>query len=94
MKVNEKTNRYGDLLPSHDKKFIEKIREQDYWMEGPNLIEKFEKINSKINVLKTKGFRIILNHHLNNGDKSMEKIKRNLPKKKICLNQDIIKINL
>ena len=63
-KVNEKKNTFGESYPMHDQKFIDKIREQDYWMEGPNLIDKFEKINTKIDHLKMKGFRLILNRNL------------------------------
>jgi hypothetical protein len=75
IKFTEMANKnHMDFPPEYDEKFIERMRKNDYWMEGPNFIEKFEKINNKIDNLKMKGFKIIVQHE--------ESKKKRMPNKK------------
>lgn len=63
IKFTEMANKNNlEFPPEYDDKIIEKIKKNDYWLGGPNLIDKFEKINNKIDHLKMKGFKIIVQH--------------------------------
>ena len=48
-----------------DSNFIEKIKRKDQEIGGERFLEKFEKINNKIDHLKMKGFRLIVEHEEN-----------------------------
>jgi len=61
-KINEMNKKITVGNSKFNEQFLNKIRENDDFVEGPNFLDKFQKINDKVNILKMKGFRMIFQH--------------------------------
>lgn len=66
-------NKHNISNINEDAEFIEIIRRKDELIGGVDLLQNFEKINNKINQLKMKGFKIILQHEENMRRKKQKK---------------------
>ncbi|CAI2362799.1 unnamed protein product [Moneuplotes crassus] len=67
-------------------KFIDQIRQKDSLIGGPSFIDQFSKINSRVDSLKMKGLRIIIQQHLEkkNAEKK-EKIRKTASGRRLSL---------
>lgn len=79
-KFDEMANKHKNDLVGYDEKFIEQIKSKDLLMDGPNLLEKFEMINNRIDTLKRKGLKIIVQHEESKKSTKKAKQKTGQPK--------------